>query len=275
MLNVDDLFKGRHFDREIIVLCVRWYLRYKLSFRDLVEMMAERGLSLAHTTIMRWIQRNAPEFEKRWNRFARPVGQSWRVDETYVKIKGRWTYLYRAVDKEGKTVDVLLRAKRDVAAAKVFFRRAFRGQGRLPHKITLDGYQASHRAASEVLGDHPEGNRCEIRSSKYLNNLIEQDHRSIKLRLGPMLGFKRFRRAATTIAGIELMHRIRKGQFKLGKLRVKNQPRLRFGMQCLARDPRQAPERFLAPISSICTTALARTKGAFRDPEPCKRANSS
>jgi len=164
-------------------------------------MMAERGLSLAHTTIMRWIQRYAHEFEKRWNRFARPVGQSWRVDETYVKIKGRWTYLYRAVDKEGKTVDVLLRAKRDVAAAKVFFRRAFRGQGRLPHKITLDGYQASHRAASEVLGEHPEGNRCEIRSSKYLNNLIEQDHRSIKLRLGPMLGFKRFRRAATTIAG--------------------------------------------------------------------------
>ena len=86
----------------------------------------------------------------------------------------------------------------------------------------VDGYQASHRAASEVLGEHPEGNRCEIRSSKYLNNLIEQDHRSIKLRLGPMLGFKRFRRAATTIAGIELMHRIRKGQFKLGKLRVKN-----------------------------------------------------
>ena len=113
---------------------------------------------------MRWIQGYAPEFEKRWNRFARPVGQSWRVDETYVKINGRWTYLYRAVDKEGKTVDVLLRAKRDVAAAKAFFRRAFRGQGRLPHKITLDGYQASHRAAKEVLGEHPEGNRCAERS---------------------------------------------------------------------------------------------------------------
>src|ERR1700677_336900 len=113
-------------------------------------------------------------------------------------------------------------AKRDVAAAKAFFRRAFMRQGRLPHKITLDGYQASHRAAKEALDEHPEGNQCEIRSSKYLNNRIEQDHRSIKLRLGPMLGLKRFRRAATTIAGIELMHRIRKGQFKLGKLRVKN-----------------------------------------------------
>ena len=103
-VSMDDLFKGQ-FDREIIILCVRWYLRFKLSFRDLVEMMAERGISLAHTTIMRWIQRYVPEFEKRWSRFARPAGRSWRVDETYVKIKGRWTYLYRAVDKEGKTVD--------------------------------------------------------------------------------------------------------------------------------------------------------------------------
>ena len=219
MLSVDDLFKGRHFDREIIVLCVRWYLRYKLSFRDLVEMMAERGLSLAHTTMMRWVQRYVPEFEKRWNRFARQGGGSWRVDETYVKIKGRWVYLYRAVDKAGKTVDFLLRAKRDVAAAKAFFRRAFRSQG-LPRKITLDGYQTSHWAARELLAQHRGGARTRIRSSKYLNNLIEQDHRSIKLRLGPMLGFKRFRQAAITIAGVELVHRIRKGQFALSKFRA-------------------------------------------------------
>jgi DDE domain len=114
---------------------------------------------------------------------------------TYVKIKGRWTYLYPAVDTEGKTVDFLLRAKRDAAAAKAFFRLAFRRQGRLPLKITLDGYQASHRAAKEALDEHPEGNQCKIRSTKYLNNLIEQDHRSVKLRLGPMLGLKHFRQA--------------------------------------------------------------------------------
>ena len=220
MLSVADLFKGRHFDRAIIILCVRWYLRFKLSYRDLVEMMAERGISLAHTTIMRWIARYVPEFQKRWNRFACRAGASWRVDETDVKVKGRWTYLYRAVDKQGRTVDFLLRAKRDVAAAKAFFRRAFKSQGRLPQKITLDGYQASHRAARELLDEHQASKRTKIRSSKYLNNRIEQDHRSIKLRLGPMLGLKRFRSASITITGIELIYRIRKGQFKLGTLRV-------------------------------------------------------
>jgi transposase-like protein len=199
MLSGDELFKGRHFERDIIVLCVRWYLRFKLSFRDLVEMMAERGVSLSHTTIMRWIQRYAPGFEKRWSRFACRPGDSWRVDETYVKIKGRWTYLYRAVDSNGKTVDFLLRAKRDVVAAKAFFRRAFKNQGRLPRVITLDGYQASHRAAREILKEHRHDKRTKIRSSKYLNNLIEQGHRSIKLRLGPMLGLKRFRRATIAI----------------------------------------------------------------------------
>jgi transposase-like protein len=221
MLSVDDLFKGRYFDREIIIPCVCWYLRFKLSFRDLVEMMAERGISLAHTTIMRWIQRYVPEFEKRCNRFARRAGASWRVDETGVKIKGSWTYLYRAVDSAAKTVDFLLRAKRDVAAAKAFSRRALKSQGRLPCAITLDGYQASHRAAREFLGEHRRGQQTKIRSSKYLNNLIEHDPRSTKLRLGPMLGLMRFRRAQITIAGIELMHRFRKDQFKLGKFSVK------------------------------------------------------
>jgi len=121
LMGVEQLFEGRHFDREVIILCVRWYLRFKLSLRDLVEMMAERGLSLAHTTIMRWVWRYAPEFEKRWKRFAQAVGRSWRVDETYVKIRGEWCYLYRAVDRAGRTVDFRLSAKRDVAGRQGVF----------------------------------------------------------------------------------------------------------------------------------------------------------
>jgi transposase-like protein len=134
---IDGLFSGRHFDHEVIILCVRWYLRFKLSFRDLVEMMAERGLSLAHTTIMRWVLHYAAEFDRRWKRFARPVGSSWRVDETYVKIRSRWVYLYRAVDRDGRTVDFRLSARRDVAAAKAFFRKAMKTQGCTPRTITL------------------------------------------------------------------------------------------------------------------------------------------
>jgi transposase, IS6 family len=221
-LGLDALFVGRHFDREIIVLCVRWYLRFKLSFRDLVEMMAERGLSLVHTTIMRWVHHFAPEFERRWKRFARPVGSSWRVDETYVKVRGKWAYLYRAVDRDGRTVDFRLSARRDVRAAKAFFRKAIESQGAAPQTITLDGYAASHRAVREMKADGQLFADTKVRSSKYLNNLIEQDHRGVKLRIGPMLGFKWFRTAAITIAGVELLPRIHKGQFDLRALRLKD-----------------------------------------------------
>ena len=217
---VQELFEGRHFDREVIILCVRWYLRFKLSLRDLVEMMAERGLSMAHTTILRWVQRYAPEFEKRWHRLARPVGRSWRVDETYVKIRGEWCYLYRAVDRAGRTVEFRLSARRDVAAAKAFFRKAIKGQQRVPQTITLDGYAASHRAVRELKADGSLAAHTKLRSSKYLNNLIEQDHRGVKQRIAVMLGFKRFQNAGITIAGIELMHRICKGQFGLNRLGV-------------------------------------------------------
>jgi transposase-like protein len=220
MQSLEELFKGRHFEREFIVLCVRWYLRYKLSYRDLVEMMAERGLDVAHTTILRWVQRFVPEFEKRWNRYACKTGRSWRVDETYVKIRGQWVYLYRAVDRDGSTVDFRLSRQRDVKAAKAFFRKALKTQGQAPVSITLDGYAASHRAVREMPDEDATWKDTKLRSSKYLNNMIEQDHRGVKSRIETMLGFKVFKCAAVTIAGVELMHRIRKGQFVLSRLGV-------------------------------------------------------
>jgi len=215
------LFKERHFDGQIIILCVSWYTSFKLSLRDLVIMMADRGITLTHTTILRWVQCYLPEFEKRWNRYARPVGGSWRMDETYIKVGGRWVDLYRAVDKAGRTVDFFLSENRDVNAAKTFLRRAME-KTRKPAKITLDAYASSHRAVREMKETGELSNRVMVRSSQYLNNLIEQDHRRVKQRTRPMLGFKRFDNAAVTISGIELAEKIKKGQFKTGKFRSRN-----------------------------------------------------
>jgi transposase-like protein len=166
---------------------------------------------------LRWVQRFVPEFEKRWRQYSRPVGRSWRCDETYIKVKGRWSYLYRAVDKLGRTVDFLLSERRDVAAAKRFFNKAMKKYG-TPRVITLDAYAASHRAITELKSGGTIAHRVRIRSSKYLNNVVEQDHRRIKQRIRPMLGFKRFDTATITISGIELAEKIRKQQFKIGNL---------------------------------------------------------
>jgi transposase-like protein len=206
------LFHGRHFNHSIIILCVRWYITYKLSYRDLVEMMAERGVDLAHTTIMRWVQRYVPEFEKRWRRYSRSVATSWRVDETYIRVGGRWTYLYRAVDNQGLTVDFLLSEHRDIEAAKRFFTQASNQHGS-PERITVDGYPATHAALNELKAEDVLPQRTMVRTSKYLNNLIGQDHRRVKQRVYPMIGFKKFVNAAITISGIELAQKLRKGQF--------------------------------------------------------------
>lgn len=212
-----ELFRGRHFNYEIIILCIRWYVTYKLSYRDLTEMMAERHLEVAYTTIMRWVQRYVPEFTKRWQRYARPVGSSWRVDETYIKVKGRWAYLYRGVDKEGQTIDFFLSERRDMAAAKRFLRQAIEKRG-APEKITLDRYAASHEAIAELQDEGTLPPTLAVRTNRYLNNLIEQDHRKVKQRVRPMLGFKRFEYAAITLSGIELVHQILKGQFNVSAL---------------------------------------------------------
>src|SRR5450631_2276921 len=176
----DPMYRKRVFDADIIELCVRWYVTYRLSYRDLVEMMAERGVKVAHSTILRWVTWYVPEFEKRWRRFARTVGTSWRVDETYVSIKAKWHYLYRAVDKHGKTVDFLLRRDRGIAAAQAFFRKALDSTlPRVPRKVTLDGHVPSRRALWLLRREHPCWRNVTVRTNKYLNNLIEQDHRAI------------------------------------------------------------------------------------------------
>ena len=151
----DPICRKRAFDADVIELCVRWYITYRLSYRDPVEMMAGRGIQVAHATILRWVTRYVPLFEKRWKRFKRAVGTSWRVDETYISIKANWHYLYRAVDKHGKTVDFLLRRDRGIAAANAFFRKALKPTApRVSRKVTRDGHVLSRRASiSDLISD--------------------------------------------------------------------------------------------------------------------------
>ncbi|MGB8900909.1 MAG: IS6 family transposase [Methylocella sp.] len=173
---------------------MRWYLQIKLNSRDLVEMMAERGPAGARATIMRGVQRYAPEFEERRARFARSAGRSWRVDETYAKIRGEWCYPYRAGDRARGTIDFRLSAKRAVAAATAFFRRANKRQPRAPLMITQDGCAVSHRAVRGLKADGALPADTRLRASKYLNNLIERSHRAVRQRIAAMLGLKSFGR---------------------------------------------------------------------------------
>ncbi|MBD2068031.1 IS6 family transposase [Leptolyngbya sp. FACHB-671] len=209
------LFKWRHFLPEIILLNVRWYCRYSLSYRDLEEMMAERGVNVDHSTINRWVLKYAPELDKRIRPHLKLTNDSWRVDETYIKIKGEWKYLYRAVDSEGNTLDFMLSAKRDGKAAVRFFRKVLKAQHTgAPRVITVDKNAAYSVAIEALQDDETIGKETELRQSKYLNNLIEQDHRHIKRIVKPMMGFKTFNSARRTLSGIEAMKMIWKGQVK-------------------------------------------------------------
>src|SRR5216683_42934 len=203
-------FKGAHFPQEIILMGVRWYVAYPLSTRHVEELMEERGVELDHATINRWVIKYSPLLEEAFHRRKRPVWVSWRMDETYIKVKGEWKYLYRAVDKYGKTIDFLLTEQRDEQAAKKFLTKAIRRQGGVPEKITIDGSAANEAAIKTYNEEH--GTAIEIRKIKYLNNIVEQDHRAVKRLTRPMLGFKAFDAAQSTLVGIELMHMIKKRQ---------------------------------------------------------------
>ncbi len=215
MLNPKHPFKWRHFQTEILLLCVRWYLRYPLSYRQLEEMMLERGLSVDHTTIYRWVQAYAPEMDKRCRPHLKPTNGSWRVDETYIKINGEWKYLYRAVDSEGNTLDFMLSAKRNTQAAVRFFRIALQAvHTQVPRVINVDRNAAYPKALAQLKADDTLPESCELRPVKYLNNILEQDHRAIKRLVNPGLGFKSFNTARRTLKGYEAMNIIRKGQIQ-------------------------------------------------------------
>ena len=203
------MIKRLHYPIEVMLAFVRWYAVYPLSLRHIEEMMAERGVLVDSTTVHRWSIKMLPILAAAMRRRKRCVGSNWRMDETYVKVGGQWTYLYRAVDRAGATIDFVLRTHRDYAAARRFFERAVELHG-VPETITIDKSGANTAAIEGIRADS--GADIQLRQSKYLNNIVEQDHRAIKRLVRPMLGFKSFRCARAIIAGIETMHMIKKGQ---------------------------------------------------------------
>ncbi|MED4256511.1 IS6 family transposase [Priestia megaterium] len=219
-----NLFKWKHYQPDLILLTVRWYLRYNLSFRDIVKMMEERGLSIAHTTIMRWVHQYGPELDERVRRHLKLINDSWRVDETYIKVKGQRMYLYGAVDSKGNTIDFYLSKTRDHKAAKRFFKKALRSfHVSTPRVITVDKNPAYPVAIEELKKEKKMPVGIQIRRIKYLNNIVEQDHRFIKRRIRSMLGLKSFRTATYILSGIEVMHMLKKKQVHQGVKSAQNQ----------------------------------------------------
>jgi putative transposase len=207
-------FKGNHFPKSVILYAVFFYVRYGVSYRDLEEIMAERGVEIDHATLNRWVVKFSPLIAESAQARKKPTAISWRMDETYIKVRGKWTYLYRAVDRDGQTLDFMLSERRDTAAARKFFKRAV-GTNGVPDRIAIDksgANLAGLQSLNVILKFTGVGRIINIVQSKYINNIIEQDHRFIKRITRSMLGFKGFHSAAATLAGIETAHMIRKGQ---------------------------------------------------------------
>jgi putative transposase len=207
-------FKGAHFPKDVILYAVFFYVRYGVSYRDLEEIMEERGVKVDHATLNRWVIDYSPLIAAEAKKCKRTVATSWRMDETYVKVKGKWVYLYRAVDKFGDTIDFMLSEQRDEMAATTFFKQAINNNG-FPHKVVMDKSGANYAGIENInilLMLAGLISFIEICQVKYLNNLIEQDHRFIKKITKPMMGFKAFHSAKATLDGIETAHMIRKGQ---------------------------------------------------------------
>lgn len=203
------VIKRMHYPLEVMLTCVRWYAAYPLSLRHIEEMMAKRGVLVDHATVHRWAIKILPVLAAVFRQRKRPVGTSWRMDETYIKVGSDWKYLYRAVDRAGHTIDFLLRAHPDLAAARRFLERTIDLHG-MPDKITIDKSGANTAAIRSIQADCSAD--IELRQSKYLNNVVEQDHRAVKRIVRPMLGFKSFGCARVLIAGTLTMHMIKKGQ---------------------------------------------------------------
>jgi transposase, IS6 family len=219
------IFKWRQSEPEVIVMAVGWYLRFSLSYRDVEELLVERGLDTDHVTVWRWVQRYAPELERRLRARLKSTNKSWRVDETFVRVKGKWAYLYRAVDSTGATIDFLLAAHRDADAAKRFFQKALGSPSHPPPRvINVDKCRCYPPAVKQLKKERQLRRRCRPRQVQYLNNILEQDHRAIKRRVKASQGFRSFWGAWRTIAGYEAVNMIRKGQAKrVGKAEVERQ----------------------------------------------------
>jgi transposase, IS6 family len=217
---------GFRFPREVIAVAVRWYLRYGLSYRDIEELLVERGITVDHVTVYRWVQTLTTEFIDAARPARHAAGDRWFVDETYVKVAGRWSYLYRAVDQHGQVVDVFVSMRRDAAAARVFFTRALR-YARVPVEVTTDRAPAY----PQVIGEAAPAVRHV--TEQYANNAIEADRGRLKARLRPMRGLKRLASAATVAAGHAFVQNLRSGHYAI-TVDVPIQDRIRAAFDDLA-----------------------------------------